>query len=209
MLVLDALLGPIKFGTMGVEELTFDANDLRLRVPLRSDFAAWAHIRAQSHAFLRPWEPIWPADDLTEAAFRRRLKRYYTEIRRDESYPFFIFSKLNGALMGGITIRHVRRASADCATLGYWMGEAHAGKGIMTRAVDATCRFAFSHLRIVRMEAACLPENTTSIRVLEKAGFEREGYARSYLVIAGMRRDHVLFARLADDCVAQGGGKNI
>jgi ribosomal-protein-alanine N-acetyltransferase len=61
------------------------------------------------------------------------------------------------------------------------------------------CRKAFGGLKFERMEAACLPENTASIRVLEKVGFQREGFARRYLSIAGTRRDHLLFGLLKTD----------
>ena len=56
-----------------------------------ADFSAWAHLRAQSRDFLTPWEPTWPDDDLTRAAFRRRLRRQAEEMARDESFSFLIF----------------------------------------------------------------------------------------------------------------------
>ena len=56
--------------------------------------------------------------------------------------------------------------------------------------------FAFGSLRLHRLEAACIPSNAASIRLLEKAGFVREGYAREYLCINGLWQDHLLFARL-------------
>ena len=55
---------------------TIKGHGVTLRVPQGGDYAEWASLREMSRAFLTPWEPIWPADDLTRAAFRRRLKRY-------------------------------------------------------------------------------------------------------------------------------------
>jgi ribosomal-protein-alanine N-acetyltransferase len=179
--------------------LVVTGQGLLLRPPQLDDFAAWSRVRAESRAFLEPWEPLWPKDDLTRAAFRRRVRRYDGEIRADEAYPFFIFQGADGALAGGLTLGNVRRGAAQTATLGYWMGRAHAGKGIMTTAARLACAFAFKSLALERIEAACLPENGSSMHVLEKAGFQREGFARSYLNIAGRRRDHVLFALLASD----------
>jgi ribosomal-protein-alanine N-acetyltransferase len=69
----------------------------------------------------------------------------------------------------------------------------------MSAAVAAVIPFAFGALRLHRVEAACIPTNAASMRLLEKAGFEREGYARQYLCINGAWQDHVLYARLADD----------
>ncbi|HEX2255376.1 MAG TPA: 30S ribosomal protein S5 alanine N-acetyltransferase, partial [Afifellaceae bacterium] len=72
-----------------------------LRTPTVADYQAWAELRAESRAFLTPWEPTWPADDLTRTAFRRRIRRYVSEIREDHAYPFFIFRQADYALLGG------------------------------------------------------------------------------------------------------------
>ena len=163
------------------------------------DFDAWADLRSTSREFLRPWEPIWPPDDLARVAFRRRLKRYSQDVRSDAAYPFFIFRQSDGALVGGLTLGQIRRGVAQTATLGYWMGQVHAGQGYMSDAVRAVLPYAFNGLRLRRIEAACLPENEPSIRLLERVGFIREGYARSYLRIAGAWQDHLLYAILMDD----------
>jgi ribosomal-protein-alanine N-acetyltransferase len=175
------------------------ADGLILRAPQMSDYDAWAELRAASRGFLEPWEPLWPSDDLTRPAFRRRIRRYAEEIHTDSAYPMFVFRQKDEALLGGLTLGLVRRGVAQACTLGYWMGERHAGRGIMTAAVKIANRFAFQDLGLRRIEAACLPTNNASIRLLEKAGFIREGYARRYLCIAGAWQDHVLYARLKDD----------
>jgi ribosomal-protein-alanine N-acetyltransferase len=182
--------------------LTLTGDGLLLRPPDIDDFQAWATLREASRAFLTPWEPRWPEDDLTRASFRRRIKRYHQEIDRDEAYPFLIFREVDGTLLGGLTLGNVRRGAAQTVTLGYWMGEPHAGQHVMSRAVGLACRHAFQALGLARIEAACLPENAPSIRLLENAGFQKEGYARSYLNIDGQRRDHLLFALLAGDRAA-------
>jgi ribosomal-protein-alanine N-acetyltransferase len=179
--------------------LIIRTGDLVIRPPRMDDHLAWAKARDESRAFLAPWEPIWPADDLTRAAFRRRLSRYDLEIRRDEAYPVLVFLSDNRTPVGGLTLGNVRRGVSQTAALGYWMASSHAGRGIMTSAVLAVCHFAFLKLTLHRIEAACLPENAPSIRLLEKAGFLPEGRARQYLCIAGEWRDHLLFARLAHD----------
>jgi ribosomal-protein-alanine N-acetyltransferase len=69
----------------------------------------------------------------------------------------------------------------------------------MTAAVATVLPFAFGTLRLHRVEAACIPGNDASIRLLEKTGFQREGFARQYLCINGIWQDHLLFARLRDD----------
>lgn len=170
-----------------------------LRVPQMGDFPSWVTVRERSRTFLTPWEPTWPIDDLTRSAYRRRLKRYMRDLREDEAYPFFIFRIEDGALLGGLTLSHVVRGVTQSCSLGYWIGAPHAGQGYMTAAVRTVIPFAFDTLRLHRIEAACLPNNTASIRLLEKTGFTREGLARHYLKINGAWQDHLLFALLEDD----------
>lgn len=170
-----------------------------LRPAIPGDFPEWSQLRASSRSFLEPWEPTWPDDDLTQTAFRRRLKRQEEDIARDEAYAFLIFDQTSEQLLGGVTLGGVRRGVSQTGTLGYWMGAPHAGKGRMTRAVAATVEFAFGKLRLHRVEAACIPGNAPSIALLERNGFRREGYARGYLKINGAWRDHVLFALVESD----------
>jgi [ribosomal protein S5]-alanine N-acetyltransferase len=172
---------------------------LYLRPASPSDYPSWSKLRALSRGFLGPWEPSWPDDDLTRAAFRRRLRRQDDDIARDEAYSFLIFDSVSDELLGGITLGGVRRGVSQSGTLGYWMGAPNAGKGRMTRAVAATVEFAFSRLRLHRIEAACIPENAPSIALLQRNGFRREGYARGFLRINGAWRDHVLFGLVEGD----------
>lgn len=170
-----------------------------LRAPSMSDFDAWASLRDQSRSFLAPWEPLWPTDDLTRGAFRRRLRRYHSEMRDSTGFPFLVFTTDGMQLVGGLTLSHVVRGVTQSCSLGYWMGAPFAGRGLMTAAVRAVIPFVFDTLRLHRLEAACLPHNAASTRLLEKAGFTREGYARRYLCIEGRWQDHLLYAIVSDD----------
>ena len=177
------------------------AEGIYLRPGEMRDFDQWRWVREFSRDFLIPWEPTWAADELTRPAFRARLRRHSDSISKDEAYPFFIFRARDDVLMGGLTLGQVRRGVAQCATLGYWMGKPHAGKGHMAKAVRAVATFAFGTLRLHRLEAACLPHNAASMRLLEGVGFTREGYARAYLKINGDWQDHVLYGLLEQDPV--------
>jgi ribosomal-protein-alanine N-acetyltransferase len=178
---------------------TIEGDAVYLRAPQMADYAEWATLREASRAFLTPWEPTWPADDLSRSAYRRRLRRYSEDQRTDQSYAFFLFRKSDHALTGGLTLANVRRGVAQAGSLGYWVGEPFARRGMMSGAVRALVPFAFNSLRLHRLEAACIPSNAASIRLLDHAGFAREGYAREYLCINGLWQDHLLFARLAGD----------
>src|SRR3954467_13707781 len=162
-----------------------------LRAPQMSDHAEWAALREASRDFLTPWEPAWPADDLARSSFRRRIKRYSEDQRGDLAHAFFVFRKIDEVLIGGLTLANIRRGVAQAGSLGYWMGAAYARQGYMTAAVRALVPFAFLTLKLHRMEAACIPENAASVRLLEKTGFVREGYAREYLCINGIWQDHL------------------
>jgi ribosomal-protein-alanine N-acetyltransferase len=170
-----------------------------LRPPVFADYAQWSRLREESRAFLAPWEPIWPVDDLTKLAFRRRIRRYQREVRNGTGYPFFVFSPDEDTLLGGLTLAQIQRGVTQSGVLGYWMGAPHAGKGLMSAAVRALIRFAFDNLHLNRIEAACLPHNAASIQLLEKVGFSREGYARRYLCIDGRWQDHFLYGLVRDD----------
>jgi [ribosomal protein S5]-alanine N-acetyltransferase len=169
-----------------------------LRPPEIRDYQTWAELRAASRAFLTPWEPTWPGDDLTYAAFRRRVRRSHQEIANDEAYPFLIFRD-DDVLAGGITLGQVKRGVVQSGTLGYWIGAPYARQGLMSSAVRAVIGYGFTTLRLHRIEASCLPHNKPSISLLERAGFTREGYARAYLRINGDWQDHLLYALLDSD----------
>jgi ribosomal-protein-alanine N-acetyltransferase len=176
-----------------------NGDTVTLRVPDASDYSAWADLRMRSRAFLTPWEPTWPPDDLTRNAFRARIKRYTREIAADHAYPFFIFRSADLTLLGGITLSNLRRGVAQSASLGYWIGAPYARQGYMTMSVKTLVRFAFSSLHLHRIEAACLPSNAASIALLRACAFEPEGRAKSYLKISGVWQDHLLFARISGE----------
>jgi [ribosomal protein S5]-alanine N-acetyltransferase len=175
-----------------------ESEGISLRTPQMTDFLAWATLREASRPFLTPWEPTWPADDLTRTAFRQRMRRYAEDQRTDQAYPFFIFRKEDNVLVGGLVLASIRRGVAQAGSLGYWIGQPYAKHGYMTAALRALIPAAYDVLRLHRLEAACIPTNLASIRVLEKVGFQREGYAREYLCINGTWQDHLLYARLRD-----------
>lgn len=178
--------------------------NLYLRAPQASDHAAWAVLRMESREFLTPWEPTWNEDDLTRASFRLRAKRAAREISTDEAYSLFIFETGTETLLGGLTLGLIRRGVAQACTLGYWMGRRHSGRGHMTEAVRGAVRFAFSDLALHRVEAACLPNNEPSRRLLERVGFQHEGLARAYLKINGNWADHLLYGVLSSDILPGG-----
>ncbi|WP_367715487.1 GNAT family protein [Nitratireductor sp. GISD-1A_MAKvit] len=170
-----------------------------LRAPVMADHAAWARLREESRNFLVPWEPSWAPDELSRRAYRHRLRRYRMEHVNGTGASFFLFDTQTEALLGGITMSNIRRGVAQSASIGYWMGERHAGRGLMLAALQLLIPYAFDGLRLHRLEAACIPDNGRSVGLLEKAGFQREGLLKSYLRINGSWRDHYLYALIAEE----------
>ena len=180
-------------------EVALSGPRVTLRPPRRVDYPAWASLRQQSRDFLEPWEPAWPEDALSRASWRRRLRRAASEWRDDSGYAFHLVLRDAGQLVGAATLSNVRRGVSQAASLGYWVGEAHARQGYMSEAVPLVLEFAFEQLGLHRLEAACLPSNEPSRALLARSGFTEEGLARRYLRIRGRWEDHLLFAILRDD----------
>ncbi|MDR3512532.1 MAG: GNAT family protein [Caulobacteraceae bacterium] len=182
-----------------------EANGVVLRPPRSSDYAAWSDLRRRSRAFLQPWEPTWPVDDLSRGAYRRRLLAYQRDMDLGYGYSFLVFRRQDEELVGGITLSNVRRGVAQMGTVGYWVGEPFARQGHTLNAVRAVLGFGLGRLGLHRIEAACLPENEASRGLLLRAGFELEGKASAYLKINGNWRDHLLFGLVARGSAPSGG----
>lgn len=167
---------------------------LALRLPQMRDYEEWSELRRASQAFLKPFEPRWTEADLSRRVFAMRVKRARQEAEQGTDYTFFLFSIGNGAdvLVGGMTLSNIRRRAAQFVNLGYWMGQAYAGKGMMSEGVSIAMPFVFETLDLHRVHAAFLPTNMASRRVLERNGFVEEGFAERYLQIDGRWADHVL-----------------
>jgi len=181
------------------EDPVLEGTKVVLRTPSSGDYAEWAALRQESRAFLEKWEPVWSPDELSRKSYRRRLQQYQSAYQLGQAVSFFLFSKEHSRLVGGISLSNIRRGAAQSATIGYWMGERYAGQGAMYDALQSIIPYAFQTLRLHRLEAACIPSNKRSVRLLEKAGFQREGLMRSYLCINGSWQDHYLYARIVGE----------
>ena len=176
-----------------------DSDRLVLRLPMRADFRDWSALRAESADFLIPWEPAWAEDHLTRRAFTARVRWANRGAQEGSALPLFLIRRADDVLLGAITLDNIRRGPAQAGTIGYWIGAPFVRQGYMREAIDALVRHAFVVMGLSRIEAACLPENAASRRVLETSGFKYEGVAQSYLQINGRWRNHVLYANLRND----------
>jgi len=166
---------------------------LRLRPLLVSDRKAWRRVRERNVAWLTRWDATTPPGaEARPRTFAAMVRLMHREARAGRQLPFAV--EYDGEFVGQLTVNNVTRGSAQFASVGYWIDEAHAGKGLMTRAVAMAIDHCFFGLRLHRVEIAIRPENTASLRVVEKLGIPEIGYAPRYLHIDGDWRDHRLFA---------------
>ena len=170
-----------------------------LRPPEHGDYRSWSSLRDASHDFLTPWEPTWATDHLSRKSFTNRVYWAQRSISNGTAVPLFLIRRSDSALLGAITLDHIRRGPAQAGTTGYWIGQPYARHGYMREAITALVHYAFTTLEISRIEAGCLPENVPSRRLLEQCGYKYEGVAQSYLQINGRWRNHVLYANLRSD----------
>ena len=180
-------------------KLRIEAERLTLRPPMHSDFRAWAAVRLESRDFLVPWEPTWATDHLSRKAFTNRVYWAQRSISNGTAMPLFMFRRTDDALVGAITLDHIKRGPAQSGITGYWIGQPFARQGFMREAIQAVVHHAFTVMDLSRIEAGCLPENQASRRLLEQCGYKYEGVAQSYLQINGRWRNHVLYANLRHD----------
>ena len=180
-------------------KVRIETERLTLRPPTHSDYRDWTALRLESRGFLQPWEPSWATDHLSRKAFSNRVHWAQRSISSGSAMPMFLIRRDDQALLGAITLDNIRRGPAQAGTLGYWVGERYAQHGYMRETILAVVHHAFTKLDLSRIEAACLPENVASRRVLETSGFKYEGVAQSYLQIDGRWRTHVLYSCLRMD----------
>lgn len=101
--------------------------------------------------------------------------------------------------MGHLTMSSVTLGSLRGCSIGYWIGQRWAGRGLIPRAVALACDFAFFERGLHRVEINIRPENAPSLRVVEKLGFREEGTRRRFLHIDGAWRDHRSFALTVEE----------
>ena len=169
-----------------------------LRPLARSDAAAWREARRRSATWLVRWDAtVPPGGSNRPASFGALVRRMNRQAREGTTFGFAI--DVDGVFAGQVTINNVVRGSAQFASVGYWLDQRFAGRAVMPRAVAMTLDHCFGPLGLHRVEVAIRPENTNSLRVVEKLGIPEVGYAPRFLHIDGDWRDHRLYALTAED----------
>lgn len=168
---------------------------IALRRLSTDDSAELADLYSENRAFLQPFEPLRDDGFFTEAGQRARLEQLVQDQERGAGMGWGIC--LGGALVGRAALWGIVRGPFESAGVGYWVSRPVNGRGIATTAMSLIIELAFGPLGLHRLEAATLPDNAASQRVLQHNGFGLIGTAPGYLRIAGRWQDHLLFQRLA------------
>ena len=169
------------------------AGDITVRPLASSDARAWRDARRRNAAWLIPWDAtVPPGAEGRPSTFASLVRRLHRQARQGTTYPFAI--EVDGQFAGQVTVNNIVRGSAQFASLGYWIDQRYAGRGVVPRAVAMVIDHCFGEARLHRIEIAIRPENSNSLRVVEKLGIREIGYAPRYLHIDGDWRDHRLYA---------------
>ncbi|MGC3953289.1 MAG: GNAT family N-acetyltransferase [Propionicimonas sp.] len=160
-----------------------------------SDAVALADLVQRNRVFLDPWEPVRPDSYFTLAGQQEVVAASLARQAEGTGFCQVILDE-TGAVAGRINLNTIVRGPFQSASVGYWLSQDAGGRGLATRAVIELAELAFGTLGLHRLEAGTIPENHRSQAVLQRAGFERFGYAPGYLQIAGRWQDHLLFQRL-------------
>lgn len=155
-------------------------------------------LRVRNRTSHQRYEPLREDDFFTLDSQRELIMQRVQDAANDRGYAFGIYL-LEGTLIGQVNLSNIVRGAGQFADIGYFMDQAHQGAGYMTAAVRLALGYAFRALRLNRVQAAVLLDNTASRRVLEKNGFQAEGIARRYIQINGMWQDHQIYAILSDE----------
>jgi ribosomal-protein-alanine N-acetyltransferase len=175
-----------------------------LRPPRTGDVAEIRRLTRANQEHLKPWNPAPPPGDdpssITEVS--KTVLRHRREWKTGKGYVFMVAEREAPArFIGKIALSGIMRGPMNGAYLGYWMAADCQGRGLVTEAVKAVLDFAYGPGGLHRIQAGIMPRNARSLRVIEKLGFRREGYAERYLQIAGKWEDHIIFAQTREEHV--------
>lgn len=182
---------------------------LLLRAPRTGDVGEVRRMLRHNNEYLKPWTPASrPGEDPTSITeVSKTILRQRREWKHGRTFVMMIATQREpNRFIGKLALNGVMRGAMHGAYLGYFMDVDQQGKGYVTEAIKGLLDFAFGPLALHRIQAAIMPRNAKSLRVIEKLGFRREGYAERYLQIAGKWEDHILFARTREEHVPEGTG---
>lgn len=168
---------------------------MTLRPPRLRDARAWSEVRIRNEEWLEPWEPSSPLDwdeRNSVGSWPALHSALRSSARKGLMLPFMV--SYGARLVGQLNVSNIVHGALCSCTVGYWIDGAMAGRGITPTALALAIDHCFGPVGLHRVEVDIRPENTASLRVVEKLGLRREGFYERFLDIDGGWRDHIAFA---------------
>jgi ribosomal-protein-alanine N-acetyltransferase len=165
--------------------------DVRLRLVRMKDVKALEKALLGNRSWLRPWEATNPHAP-NSFDIRGMVRSLLRAVDDHTGLPFVI--EHEGQIVGQINVANILHGSVSSAVIGYWVVPEVAGKGITPTAVALVSDYLYNVVGLHRIEIDIRPENSASLRVVQKLGFRYEGLKQRYIHINGAWRDHFIFA---------------
>ena len=159
-----------------------------------SDAEDLLKLEVENRDFFQLYSPLKDEKFYTIDGQVERIEKNVLLTKQDSVYSFGIFLTDSKQLIGNVTLSEVARGNYQSCWVGYYLDRKHNGKGYMTKAVKLVVDYGFNELKLHRIEAGVMPHNIRSIKVLEKAGFHKEGIAIENVKINGSWENHQTLA---------------
>ena len=164
-----------------------------------ADARALLALQIRNREFLSPFDPERPESFYSLSGQEESAAAAQADRENGRSFAFCIVESGSDAVVGRLALANVVRGCWQNATLGYFVDQARGGRGYATQAVHQALNFAFGPAALHRVQAAVMPNNPASARVLAKNGFRLEGFSPRYVQIAGAWRDHDVYAITSEE----------
>ncbi len=179
-----------------------ESGRILLRAPRAIDIAELRSLLSRNADHLRPWSPSPPpgTNPLGFTELGRAIAKQRRDWKAGTAYVFtVVLRQAREPMVGRIALTSVVRGPWQSAQLGYWLDAVNGRRGLMSEGVELALSFAFERIGLPRVQAAVMPHNRPSRRILAKRGFREEGYAERYLSIGGAWEDHVIYGLTAEE----------
>jgi len=156
------------------------------------DTAELADYYSRNRTHLSPSEPVREAEFYEQEAMLHSILEAEGAFYADKDVKLGVFSPQNQQMIASIDFSQIVRGPMQACFVGYSIDAQHQGQGLMQEFMPPCLDYMFNQFNIHRVMATYMTTNHRSAALLERLGFEKEGYAKSYLNIAGTWEDHVL-----------------
>ncbi len=176
----------------------------RLVVRLVHERDAWrlADYYAENRDFLKPWEPVRDESHCYPSGWQARLSMINELHKQVNAFYFAFLDPDETEIRAVANFSNIVRGAFHACYLGYSLGAKWQGQGLMHEGLQSAIRYMQRQQRMHRIMANYMPHNQRSGNLLARLGFEKEGYARKYLLIDGEWQDHILTALTWDEWTA-------